>query len=111
MLVLHAVAGDDFMIGPNTLTVDWIRGPHLVKITVEGESMIRKFEVRDDRALRISPNVTVSLGTMRSDTQIDLCFEAPRAIQITRGRLYRKWGNSHHKPEEQQVGLHNHASG
>jgi len=100
MLALGFSEDEDVMIGNARLVVKQLKGPRAAKLRYETEHMDKEFDIVETRDAELSPYVVVSVGLPKTEYQITLCFDAPRNVQITRGSLYRKWGNSHSNPNK-----------
>lgn len=100
MLALGFNEREDVMIGEDRLVVERINGDLAATLRFETPHMNHKYELIENRDIQLKPYIVVSMGVPRDDgSALTLCIEAPRRVQITRGRLYRKWGNSHDRPK------------
>lgn len=102
MLALGFSEGEDVMIDNDRLVVERMKSTRSATVLFETGFMNSKYELTDPMDVQLKPYIVVSVGLPRNDRQITLCFDAPRKVRITRGSLYRKWGNSHSKPRSLQ---------
>lgn len=82
--------GDDFFLDHTRVTLESIGTPTRFKIKVHGESMDQVFEINDQRAIEIMPSVRASAGHKGTGHMVKIAIEAPRNIEINRGKIYRQ---------------------
>ena len=84
-LVLSFKEDDEFYVGDKVFFVTEIAGP--ARFVIEDE-FGRRWDVTDERAVEIAPDVMASVGKNGSNHLARLVIDAPRSVPILRGELY-----------------------
>lgn len=83
---------DDFYVGDTRVTLENIIHRKRFQLKVHGTAMDNVYTITEDTSVEILPKVRVSAVEKRVEREgeVSIVFQAPRRIEILRGRLYRE---------------------
>jgi hypothetical protein len=83
-LALGARLGDTFLIGKHTVSLVSI--DDAARVTLERDDG-RRFTIHTGRMTKVLPEVYFGVGSKSTTHKLRLLIDAPRTIEITRGKL------------------------
>ena len=91
-LTLSLYPKADFFVDDTRVTLIHVEDAYNFKLKVHGKSVNFTFNVTDEEATEILPDVRVSSGLpdTRYPRSVKLVVQAPREIRILRGKVYRE---------------------
>lgn len=92
-LVIGLEAGEDVFIGSGPaeikVTVTDIFGPNRFKVLVEKSTINHRYEIKDDYAVDLGPGISLGCGKGGTVYKARVLIQAPRQVQIERGKWRR----------------------